>query len=115
MKRPIGFDVESIQKVTKGLSPQKQKESDSKSRLTDIDDHVLRLSGEVLALGGILRHLINTQSVAQQEMILKSLLYAMEQVKALKLSPTAQKVQEQSLETGKSFTDLMKIRLKEQP
>ena len=113
MKRPIGFDVENIEKVTKNLSPQKN--SNNKISLEDMDDHVLRLSGEVLALGGILRHLLDAQSVAQQENILKRLLHVTEQVKGLKLSPAGTKVQNESLEAAKSFIDLLNLRVKRKP
>ena len=112
MKRPIGFDVANIQKVTKSLSSEEEKKPDTTPKLADIDEHVLRLSGEVLALQGMVHHLINSQSIAQQEMFLADLLSAMNTVKKLKMSPTATKVQDYSLEMGESITDLIKVRLK---
>ena len=107
MTRSIGYDVENLQKVAKSLSP--QTDPSAKGTPPDFTNHILRISGDLLAMQGALRYLLETQSAAQQAKILDDMLQTMERVKGVKPTSTnGKKLQDHCLNYSKVLTDFLK-------
>ena len=105
MKRPIGFDVEHLQK--------KMAKLDTKDEYPLITEFVTHLSGEILAMRGVIHCILQTLSTSQQNEILAGMLARMKKVEDFKPdTPGGELLKESSLEMAQIFINPLKQRSK---